>query len=112
LYDLMDMFEAEEAQKKLYDMKPHELYMHLALQGERLLLGCAPCLVKQPTLAAALSSCVFCMRHSCWRWAVFDALVVFGSACKQPAEVGWETALSDAVSEHQHQATSSDLNAA
>lgn len=34
IYDLLDMYEAEEAQKQLYNMKPHQLYMHLALQGE------------------------------------------------------------------------------
>jgi hypothetical protein len=34
LYDLLDMYEHEAAQQKLYDMKPHQLYMHLALQGE------------------------------------------------------------------------------
>lgn len=34
LYDLLDMYEHEAAQAKLYSMKPHELYMHLALQGE------------------------------------------------------------------------------
>lgn len=34
LYDLMDMFDAEEAQQRLYKMKPDELFMHLALQGE------------------------------------------------------------------------------
>jgi hypothetical protein len=38
LYDLLDMYEHEAAQQKLYSMKPAELYMHLALQGEP--LGC------------------------------------------------------------------------
>jgi hypothetical protein len=38
LYDLLDMYEHEAAQQKLYNMKPNELYMHLALQGEP--LGC------------------------------------------------------------------------
>lgn len=35
LYDLLDMYEAQEAQQRLYDMQPDELYMHLALQGEQ-----------------------------------------------------------------------------
>jgi hypothetical protein len=51
----MDMFEAEEAQKKLYDMKPHDLYMHLALQGK------CSALIK---VSADLSDIFF--GHSTW----------------------------------------------
>lgn len=36
MYDLLDMYEHEAAQQRLYDMKPDELFMHLALQGEPL----------------------------------------------------------------------------
>jgi hypothetical protein len=34
MYDLLDMYEHEAAQQRLYNMKPDQLYMHLALQGE------------------------------------------------------------------------------
>jgi hypothetical protein len=35
LYDLLDMYESQEAQQRLYRMKAGELFMHLALQGVR-----------------------------------------------------------------------------
>jgi hypothetical protein len=34
LYDLLDMYDAEEAQARLARMQPDELLTHLALQGE------------------------------------------------------------------------------
>jgi hypothetical protein len=34
LYDLLDMYEAEEAKARLAKMQPDELLSHLALQGE------------------------------------------------------------------------------
>jgi len=39
LYDLLDMYEAEGAQQQLFRMKADELFMHLALQGERQAAG-------------------------------------------------------------------------
>jgi hypothetical protein len=80
----MDMFEAEKAQKKLYDMKPHELYMHLALQGEWLLLGYGALHCKQPTTAALVLTRVVhtphfgtvgCFLCVCVRWQCIQLFV-------------------------------------
>jgi hypothetical protein len=68
LYDLLDMYEAQEAQHKLYNMKPHELYMHLALQGE-----CADC----------CSSSCSCWKYSCQLQTVCSLKTHGSCACPQ-----------------------------